>query len=240
METVRINGIIFEANDTVELAFNGYEELNNAKLTIELPFDIEFEYFDEIIIDEKYYFYLIDYVKEIINPKKWRYTYTLVNPAINLQNIILPNRAIEKGKSLKTTFDNYMEMYLDSNIKKSIRLDNLLSGLTQQYTWAEPTLYEVFNTLLEEKNVIITMTDFYTLDYIELDKMGVDISNYKINNIVTKTDYTNHATELVTKLQNAISDNTKTEVINFITPNEPVFNDSRFGAFTKHPIEKNI
>lgn len=238
MATVRINEIIFHTNDNYELFFNGYEKLNNATLTIDLPYDFNFAYFDEVNIDDTYYFYLVDWKKLQINPNKWSYSLDLVNPSINLQNIMLPNRAVEKGKPLLETFEQYVAMYLNNEYKLTDELKTALTGNTAQYTWGEPTLYEVFNTLLESANGIITMTDFKTLSVLYLNKRNNDISNLDIKNIITSSDYTNHATKLKSNLQNAISTNFKTEIVNFITPDEPVFNDSRFIVETKHPIEK--
>ena len=86
-------------------------------------------------------------------------------------------------------------MYLDSEYKLTDELKTALTGNTAQYTWGEPTLYEVFNTLLES-NGIITMTDFKTLSVLYLNKRNNDISNLDIKNIITSSDYTNHATKL--------------------------------------------
>ena len=58
METVRINGTLFNIQDSFSINFNNFETLNNAEIKLELNDKIEFAYFDEIIID-KYYFCLV-------------------------------------------------------------------------------------------------------------------------------------------------------------------------------------
>lgn len=236
---VNINNTAFKLLDNYELSFNGFESLNNATIKIIINHDIEFQYFDEIIIGDNY-FYLVDFNVNKINNNRFRYEFQVVNPSIQLQNIFLPNRSVEKGEFLESVFEQFIEMYAP-NLIMSERLRLLLNGVrTNQHTWSMPTLFEVFNELLQEFNAVITMNTFEELDYILLDSVGDDISDLKINNIVKKSDYSNHATNFKSQLKNAISNNIVVENISLVTPNEPVFNDSRFMGLLSQPVERLI
>ena len=237
METVRINGTLFNIQDSFSINFNNFETLNNAEIKLKINDKVEFAYFDEIIID-KYYFYLVDYELVTIRDGKYLYKMQVVNPSLQLQNIFLPNRAVEKGTNLLDLFFNYILMY-KSNLSLSSELVELIRGsTTMQNTWNEPTLFEVFNTLLQPFNAIITMTDFNTLSYIKLDERGKSIDDLFIKDIVYKTDYVNHATEFKSQLKNAISDHKISETVFLTTPNEPILNDNKFQLELAHPIEK--
>ena len=60
---VRINNTLFQVEDNYTLNFNNFETLDNATIHITLKVDVDFDYFDEIIIKDNY-FYLIDWSRE--------------------------------------------------------------------------------------------------------------------------------------------------------------------------------
>ena len=53
--------IIFHTNDNYELFFNGYEQLNNATLTIDLPYDFNFDILMKLMLMiHIFYFYRLE------------------------------------------------------------------------------------------------------------------------------------------------------------------------------------
>lgn len=236
---VRINNTLFEVEDNYTLNFNNFETLDNATINITMKVDVDFDYFDEIIIKDNY-FYLIDWSREKINNHNFEYKLQVVNPVIQLQNIFLPNRAVEKGDNLTLLITQFLELYTDKLVM-SDKLRFLISNQTvNQETWSQPTLYEVFNELLRPFNAIVTMDDFYTISYIDLGERGEDISDLEILNIIKKSDYSNHATNFKTQLQNTISENIIVETKTFESIDKPILSDDNFNIVLEHPVERLI
>ena len=125
---VRINNTLFQVEDNYTLNFNNFETLDNATIHITLKVDVDFDYFDEIIIDDNY-FYLIDWSREKINNHNFEYKLQVVNPVIQLQNIFLPNRAVEKGDDLTLLITQFLELYTDKLVM-SDKLRFLISNQT--------------------------------------------------------------------------------------------------------------
>lgn len=238
---VRINDTDFKLLDNYELTFNNYEQLNSFKLKLKLKYDVEFEYFDRVSVNDNH-FLLINYSCEYISKDEWLYEMEVANPVIELQNVFLPNRSVESGSDLFSVFRTYTILYGPTHAQglSPVLLTLLQGKKTKQHTFSNPTLYEALNELLQDFNAIITMSDFTTIDVIFLDKRGNDIKNLKINNIKRRSDYGNHTTILKTQLKNAISPNIVTENVKFTTPNEPVLNDTRFNIMLSNKVEKII
>ena len=175
-----------------------------------------------------------------INNHNFEYKLQVVNPVIQLQNIFLPNRAVEKGDNLTLLITQFLELYTDKLVM-SDKLRFLISNHTvNQETWSQPTLYEVFNELLRPFNAIVTMDDFYTISYIDLGERGEDISDLEILNIIKKSDYSNHATNFKTQLQNTISENIIVETKAFESIDKPILSDDNFNIVLEHPVERLI
>lgn len=218
INNITINGqnVNFKYGLTINSIFN--KDLNTGFLVIPQTDDIQIEPFDKVVITHNtinQIFMIVGNYKKTISKfsgqKLYNYEITLVSPTIKLQRIILPNRSITRKISTDNSLSIYqvIERYI-SIYAPSLKISNDLKNLTQntqcpEISWNRPTLFEVLNDLLIIVGCVVTMKDFETISYLDLDINGNPIDESYINNYEYMMDISEYASSIEVEAQNVYS-----------------------------------
>ena len=249
MITIRIvnknNNTTYTAIEPAILTENYNEELDNARVTIDhLENQIEIEPFDRVILYDPrlgtYYMEVDTYecTQIGVNPKRYKYDITLFSETKELEGCLCPNLTITPSRtSTPKTIWNYLEEYnnrygpkIKRGTTSSWNYFNKLSFATRVRTkflnetcpelqWNNPTLREVFNSLMMIKDCIPVVKNG-VIDYIDLTETKSNITeNAKINYITRSQSSADYVSELQSTMTNVMQTNVK-GVKNSVTTRE--------------------
>lgn len=167
--------------------------------------------FDTIVIDGV--FRLVNSYRRTVakfdTPKLYNYEIQTVSPEIKLQRIVLPNRSItqplgETPRSIWYYLTKYVSMYASGYTLDSSMSTVLNATVCPEMQWAQPTLFEVINDLMDVVGWTLKMTSLSAISYIDRNARGSEITGIH-NEEVTHTaeEYTR---ELDIDVKNTIPD----------------------------------
>lgn len=252
-----INDKKINYNDDIKISKYNDKSLENITLQFELENErLDAEIKSYALLGNKNY-YVLDFEEvefTFNNYIRYEYTVNLVEPTIDLHDIILPNRAITRRTNLprKTAVQvigEYLEIYAP-HIKISSNLRNKLGDKpVGDFAWNNPTLYDVINDIIRaELNIIPVMHKFNELDFKDLDAVGMPINNDDIDAIMRRNDYNQYGKALRYNLTDARYvenklglEDEKAYVLEYLKPitlDAPILKDDDWAIYTEHPIDE--
>jgi hypothetical protein len=228
------------------------ENLDIGMLIIPQSTVLSIEPMDQVVISDTAFtkYMLVADIKRTTSrfhaPKQYNYTLNLVSPTIQLQRIVLPNRKITQPLTgtkfdIYTKLSQYMQIYAP-DYTLSAELIALTTGvICPELQWNRPTLFEVFNDLLSEVDAVVTMTDFSTISYLDLNIQGSAISDDDLSEVEEEQNIQEYANKIEAEVQNAFQDNTNTRVVEWITPktdSDAIVTTSNAKLILEKPIDK--
>ena len=214
--TLNGNSVDFKYGITLHDVLN--KDLNSGILIIPQAGEISIEPFDEVVITyetTKIIYMIVGTYKKTITKfagvKNYNYEITLVSPTLKLQRIILPARSITRKISVDSSLTiyeqifRYLSMYA-SDLTISSALVNLTASVQcPEMSWNRPTLFEVLNDLLITLGCVVRMSNFTTLDYLDLSNEGNQINEDYINNYQYERDIAEYSSAVEVEAQNIYS-----------------------------------
>jgi hypothetical protein len=227
------------------------EKLDNGMLIVPQT-TLSIKPFDEVVITSDTltkYMYISDIKRQTSRfdaTKEYNYTLGLTSSTIQLQRIVLPNKSITQPLTgtLTTIYDKlseYVSMYASH-----LTLSNDIRVLTENVTapelqWQRPTLFEVFNDLLAEVDCVVTMTDFDTISYLDLNIDGNEISDTDLADVELEQNIMEYANKIEVELENAVVNQSNTRCIEWValkTDGEAILTTSNAKFILEKPIDK--
>lgn len=258
MKELYINGVKIEYNDDIIVNNFQNKSLNyrNIKFTLDNKMDAKIK--DYVLYGDENY-YLLDF-EETEMQDYYNYSVNIVEPTIELYDIILPNRVITRRlelprKSAIEIIEGFLLIYAP-HLKLSNNLKNKIGGITVgDFAWNNPTLFGVINDIIRaELNIIPVMRSFTEIDFKDLDMIGNPINEDNITSIKRKNDYNEYGKRAVFNLSDARYVGAKnkdpygfdyegevTAVIEYIKPhtaNSAILKDTDWAIYTEHDIDE--
>lgn len=262
---IKINGVEKTLADGMTITEISGEELNNAilkishteKLILNEKDKIEIIY--SLVVDDAdyelfhYYFYLGNFIEErIVNNAsqllvRYNYTLSLLSPTIALEDVILPNRTITQKVSddesiTKNSIYYYLKAYIDEYAPNLI-ISNHLKVKTENVIALEEqfpnlNLREIFNKLLEPIGCVVSMTNYTTIDYMDLNVKGQEIDLSKIKMYNEQASFEDYATNIKIIAENCTSEtiNVSEENVAVKAANDNIVTDDNMIINTEHSI----
>lgn len=151
------------------------------------------------------------------NVKKFLYEISLVSLAIKLQRIILPNRSVTNtvtglgDYTIKQVMENYLKIYAPHFSLSGALITELGNTVCPEAQWNRPTLFEVFNDLLQPLAYVVTMTDTNVISFLDLYNQGNEIDENNIFLMDISQDITSYVSGIETEASNVYDKNAITK-----------------------------
>ena len=232
------------------------EELNTAVVVV--PFlnkDYQFEQFDDFIIqidNEVFSFVVADYQNDLASydDNLYNYTLSLISETIKLQKIPCPNLAITNSlvesekRKIRHYLENYHELFISNKYNELINSERILTATENDYCpemqWNEPTMYEIYNSLLAPIDSIVKVNN-HQIDYVDLTEKGMPIDESKIFYTTKNKVINEYVSEIQVETQNAITPYVNTSTMFGITPrniDQAAITTNDLKIYLDKPIEK--
>lgn len=250
-----INEIEYNLADGTQITELSNEELNSGILKIPHSQKLNAELLDKIKIivsenDSEHTFYYLagtmseEQIKfsEVESERRYNYLINLLSPTIILENYICPNRTITQyvdkpKKSVYYYLDSYLKTYAP-NLSISDELETLtenVDALEEQFP--NLNLREIFNKLLEPLGCVVSMKNFTTISYIDLNAKGNAIDVSKIKVLRTEKKFEEYASHLKVNAENVIANNIDCFENNIVPKsNTGIVSDENAEIILKNPI----
>lgn len=211
--SVVLNGVTYTQGIKTGYDFNDYanDTLGGGTLILSHQPELDIKPFDTCIVDGVYR--LVNSYRRTIashsSPKLYNYEIKTVSPEIKLQRIVLPNRSITQplGETPRTIWyylTKYVSMYASGYTLDSSMSTVLNATICPEMQWAQPTLFEVINDLMDVVGWTLKMTSLTAISYLDRNARGTEITG--IHNEEVTHDANEYARELDIDLKNTIPD----------------------------------
>lgn len=231
ISSITIGGVAVAYKPGVIFTEKLTNELDEGVLVLPHSAALSVEPLDQVIITEtsltKYF--LISTIKRTVSDfetPKFNYEIGLTSPALQLQRILLPNRSVTQWitGTPKTVYDiinEYLTMYAPSFSMSSALAVKAVNAVCPEFQWNRPTLFEVLNDLLSEIRCVVTMTDFTTISYLDLDANGSAIGTTYLSDEEQFQSVEDYASSIELEAQNAVVKYKNCESLNWVAAKNP-------------------
>jgi hypothetical protein len=253
MITVLLNGVSVAYKPGIVIKEKLNKDLDVGTIVIPQTTELSIEPKDQVVISNGDDFTKYMLVSDIIRttsryhtPKEYNYTLNLVSPTIQLQRIVLPNRSITQPLTgaktdIYTMISRYVELYAP-NYTISSALETLTTGVDcPEFQWNRPTLFEVLNDMLLEVDAVVTMTNFTTISYLNLNPVGSTIDDLELGDVILEQNIMEYANKVEVEVENAIQNSVNTRVIEWLnvkTDEDAIVTTNNAKLILDKPIER--